>query len=290
LDVTLGEGYVLVVAAILPFHLHPVLLVLIVAAGVVHHVFVSSAHQRRLARYGLLALLVVTMWPIGDIAASVSLSVATVQRLVIMILVAPFLLLSMPTDLLGRLTRPAPVDFFIKRLAEPGVALVVVTVVGTLTLASPVVDWGARSSIARGVIILTVLVVGFLLWIPALAVLPGTHRLSPAARAGYIFASALVVTSLSFVWIFSQHPLYPGLHHQEALLHLSPLFDQQLAGFIAKLGCYIPMWWVAFVIFFHAEDKGTPIEETPLHWADVERELLRIDRQRARTLRNHRPT
>jgi cytochrome c oxidase assembly factor CtaG len=290
LDAATLENYRLDVAALLPFHLHPVLLVLIVGAGVVHHVVVSSARQRRLALYALLALLIVTMWPIGDLAASVSLSVATGQRLVIMLLVAPLLLLSVPTELLGRLTRPAPIDFCARKLAKPGVAIVIVTVVGTATLASPVVDWGARSNVGRGIIIATVLCLGFLLWIPALAVLPGTHRLSPAARAGYIFASALIVTSLSFVWIFSQHPLYPGLHHQEALLHLTPLFDQQLAGFIAKLGCYIPMWSVAFVIFFHAEDKGTPIEETPLHWADVERELLRIDRQRARTLRNHRPT
>jgi cytochrome c oxidase assembly factor CtaG len=92
------------------------------------------------------------------------------------------------------------------------------------------------------------------------------------------------------VWIFSHHALYPGLHHQHALLHMTPLFDQQLAGFVAKLGCYLPMWWVSFVIFFNADRDGVPLEETPLHWADVERELLRIDRQRAKTLRNHRPT
>jgi putative membrane protein len=277
-------------ASLLPFDWHPLVLTVIVAAGLVHHLLVSSPRQRRLAQYALVALFVVTMWPIGDLAASVSLSVATAQRLVIMLLVAPLLLLSVPTSVLGRMTRPVPVDYVVRKLAHPGVALVVVTVIGTATLATPVVDWGARSTYARDLILLTVLLVGFLLWIPALAIMPGTRRLSPAARAGYVFASSLVVTSLSFVWIFSQHPLYPALHHQEALLHLKPVFDQQLAGFIAKLGCYIPMWWVAFNIFFSAESRGTPVEETPLHWADVERELLRIDRQRARTLRHHRPT
>jgi cytochrome c oxidase assembly factor CtaG len=277
-------------ASLLPFDWHPLVLSVILAAGLAHHLLVSSPHQRRLARYALLALLVVTMWPIGDLAASVSLSVATAQRLVIMLLVAPFLLLSIPTGALGRMTRPAPIDFVVRKLAHPGVALLVVTVAGTATLATPVVDWGARSTYGRDVILLTVLLVGFLLWIPALAIMPGTRRLSPAARAGYVFASSLVVTSLSFVWIFSRHPLYPALHHQEALLHLSPLFDQQLAGFVAKLGCYLPMWWVAFSIFFSAEGKGLPVEETPLHWADVERELLRIDRQRAKTLRHQRPT
>ena len=200
--------------SLLPFDWHPLVLTVILGVGLAHHLLVSSPRQRRLAQYALLALLVVTMWPIGDLAASVSLCVATAQRLVIMLLVAPLLLLSIPTAALGRMTRPAPIDFIVRKLAHPGVAFVVVTFVGTATLATPVVDWGARSTYGRDLILLAVLVVGFVLWIPALAIMPGTRRLSPAARAGYVFASALFVTSLSFVWIFSQHPLYPALHDQ----------------------------------------------------------------------------
>lgn len=278
------------VASMLPFDWHPLVLGVIVVAGVAHYFLVNSPRQRRLALYALVALFVVTMWPIGDLAASVSLTVATIQRLVIMLLVAPLILLSIPTSVLSRLTRPAAVDFIVRRLTHPGLALILVTILGTATLISPVVDFGARSTLGRDLILVAVLLVGIELWIPALAIMPGTKRLSPAARAGYVFASALVVTSLSFVWIFSLHPLYPALHHQQALLHITPLFDQQLAGFVAKLGCYFPMWWVAFVIFFNAESKGTPVEETPLYWADVERELLRVDRQRAKAIRHHRPT
>jgi cytochrome c oxidase assembly factor CtaG len=278
------------VAALLPFQLHPFVVIVIVAAGAAHHFLVSSPRERSLARYALLALLLVTIWPVGDVAAKVSLSVATAQRLVIMLLVAPLLLLSLPTTALARLTRPSPVDFVVRKLAHPGLALVIVTLVGTATLIAPVVDWGARSEVARDLILVVVLGVGVLLWIPALAVMPGTRRLSPMARAGYVFGSALVVTSLSFVWIFARHPLYSGLHGQYALLHMTPLFDQQLAGFVAKFGSYLPMGWVAFFIFAHAEDQGAAVEETPLHWADVERELLRLDRQRARALARHRPS
>jgi cytochrome c oxidase assembly factor CtaG len=190
---------------------------------------------------------------------------------------------------LARVTTPRPVDTVTRLLAHPGFAVVVVTALGTLTLTPAVVDWGAHSSFGRDLVLLAVLFVGLVLWIPALGVMPGAKRMSPAARAGYVFASALVVTSLSFVWIFSQHSLYPALHNQHAILHMTPLFDQQLAGFVAKLGCYMPMWAVAFTIFWHAEDRGTPIEETPLHWADVERHLLRVDRQRERAIRRHQP-
>jgi putative membrane protein len=277
------------VSALLPFRLHLIEFIAILIAGVAHYFVVNSPRLRRLAFFALLALLVVTMWPIGDLAASVSLTVATVQRLVIMLFVAPMLLLATPTTVLSKLTRPRPVDFVVRFLSHPGVAIILVTILGTATLAAPVVDWGARSSLGRDVVLLFVLMVGVLLWVPALAVMPGAKRLSPAARAGYVFGSALVVTSLSFVWIFSRHSLYPGLHNQYALLHMTPLFDQQLAGFVAKLGSYIPMWAVAFTIFFNAEDQGINVDETPLHWADVERQLLRIDRQRERALRRHQP-
>ena len=106
LDDVVGERYRRDVIRLLPFNWHPVVIVVIIAAGVAHHLLVTSRHQRRLARYALLALLVVTVWPIGDLAASVSLSVATAQRLVIMLLVAPLLLLSVPTEVLGRVDAP----------------------------------------------------------------------------------------------------------------------------------------------------------------------------------------
>jgi hypothetical protein len=273
----------------LPLHLHLAELVVVALALWLHHTVVADHRRRHLLWWSMAALLLVTLWPLGDLAARVSLTAATVQRLVIMLAVAPLMLQSMSTDLLVRLTRPAPVDAVVRRLAHPGVAIVLVTVLGTATLTTPVVDWGASSPWARDLVLLAVLVTGLLLWVPALAIMPGAVRLSPAGRAGYIFGSAIVVTSLSFIWIFSTHSLYPGLHNQYELLHMTPLFDQQLAGFVAKLGCYIPMWAIAFTIFFRADDRGVEVEESPLHWADVERKLLRLERERARAVRRHRP-
>lgn len=270
---------------LLPFRWHLAEVLVIVAAGVGHRIVVTSKRERRLVARALLALLIVTVWPIGDLASSVSLSVATVQRLVIMLAVAPLLLMATPTHVFAQLTRPRPIDAVTRWLAHPGVAIVFVTVLGTLTLISPVVDWGAHSTFGRELTLVVVMTVGVILWLPALGLLPGAKRLSPVARAGYVFVSSIVVTSLSIVWIFSRHPLYPALHHQYALLHMSPLLDQQLAGFVAKLCCYAPMWAVAFTIFARAEDDGTPSEATPLHWADVERQLLRVDRQRERAAR-----
>lgn len=268
-----------------PFHLHPVVLVGVVVAGTLHVCKVGERRYRVRALTGWLALALVVMWPVGDLASSVSLSVATLQRLVIMLLVAPLFVRSLSTAHLVTLTRPAPIDALTRRLAHPVVSMVVVTVVGTATLTTPVVDEDARSGVVRALTLTAVLACGLILWIPALGVMPGARRLSPIARAGFVFVASLVVTSLSIVWIFARHSLYPALHHQRSLLHMTPLFDQQLAGFVAKLGSYLPMWAVAFVIFSRADDAGVAVEETPLHWADVERQLLRIDRRRARDQR-----
>jgi len=233
-----------------PFHVHPVLLMVLAVLGAWHVGTTRSGRYRRRALWGWLVLALVVLWPVGDLAASVSLSVATAQRLVIMLFAAPMFVMSVSTQRLVSLTRPAWVDAVTRRLAHPALSMAVVTVVGTLTLSTPVVDEGARSNVFR---VLTL----------------------------------VVVTSLSFVWIFARHSLYPGLHGQHSLLHMTPLLDQQLAGFVAKLGSYLPMWAVAFTIFSRADDAGVAVEETPLHWADVERQLLRIDRHRARLERRN---
>jgi len=48
-------------------------------------------------------------------------------------------------------------------------------------------------------------------------------------------------------------PALPALHDQYALLHMTPLFDQQLAGSSQKLAV-TRVWAIAFTIFSRAEE------------------------------------
>ena len=66
--------------------------------------------------------------------------------------------------------------------------------------------------------------------------------------------------------------------------HILPLFDQRLAVLAEICGVYRPMWATAFLSFSKADDRGAASEK-PLHWADVERALLRADRRMARERR-----
>jgi cytochrome c oxidase assembly factor CtaG len=216
-------------------------------------------------------------WPLGDLAAHVSLSALVVQRLVLMLAVAPLALGSLPDSLAASLTRPRAVDRTLVVLGHPLAAIATVTVVGTATLLPVVVAWGATDAATLAVLGAVVLALGVVLWLPVLGTAPATRRLSLVAKGGYLLASSLVVTSLSFVWIFARQPLYPTFTGQERLLGITPLLDQQLAGFVSKLGAYAPLWAVAFVLLARS-GEGDPADR-PLRWVDVERELLRADRR-----------
>jgi cytochrome c oxidase assembly factor CtaG len=260
---------------------HPALVGVLAAVAVLYAVATRGVATRgeRWRFAGCVAVLwLACAWPLGDLAAHVSLSAAIVQRLLVLLAAAPLLLTSLPLERLASWTRPRPIDATLHWLGHPAVAIAIVTVVGTATLLPAVIDFATGGPLQGAAILAVTLAVGVVLWLPILGRVPGGRHLSLVAKGAYCMAASLVVTSLSFVWIFSQHVLYPSFAHQPAVLGISAVDDQQLAGYVSKLGAYLPLWIVAFVLFARAGDGGSD-EADPLRWVDVERELERADRR-----------
>ena len=269
--------------SLLPPTWHPAL---IASLGVATGVYLAATRRGELAANrserghfagALLLAYLVCSWPLGDLAAHVSITAVVVQRLVLMLAVAPLLLSSLPDALIARVTRRQMVDRVMHAVVHPAIAIAVVTVIGTATLLPAVISLGSSSLVAGGLFIAVTLGLGVVLWMPILGSIPGLPRLSYTAKGGYLLAASLVVTSLSFVWIFARHPMYGSLSHQTKILGMSPLLDQQLAGFVSKLGAYFPMWAIAFILFARAGDGGEN-DRADLRWVDVQRELERVDR------------
>jgi cytochrome c oxidase assembly factor CtaG len=159
----------------------------------------------------------------------------------------------------------------------------IVTVVAVATLTTGVVSWAAGSSEAQAVLELVVLAAGFVLWAPVLHELPGAPKLSALGRGAYLIVQSIVPSFLSIVWIFARHPLYAPFAHNGKVLDLSPLLDQELSGFVAKLGTIAVLWTVAFVVMTRAEASDSAgKDDDPLVWSDVEREIERADRRERR--------
>jgi cytochrome c oxidase assembly factor CtaG len=234
---------------------------------------------------GLALLLVATTWPLADLAASWSFLALVVQRLILILAVAPLLLLGVPEALAGRLTRPAWIDATVGYITRPVPAIVTVTVLGVATLTTPAVQAQASSAAARGLLDVVLVLTGMVLWAPVVGRPPGAHRLQSFGRAGYLVVQSIVPSFLAVVWIVALHPLYPAYAHQGRVLDMSPLVEQQLAGFTAKLGTIAVLWTVAFLSLNRAQqvtDQGG--DPDPLLWSDVERQLQRAERRERRTM------
>jgi cytochrome c oxidase assembly factor CtaG len=227
---------------------------------------------------------VATTWPLGTVAAHWSLTALVVQRVLLVLVVAPLGLLGLPYDLIQWLTRPRIVDAVLLRLHRPPVAVPVVTVLLVGSMLPALVRAQASSALGRGLLDLAMVVAGLVLWIPVIGRIPGIHRLKPVVRFAYLVAQAVVPAFLSFVYIFSNHPLYPAFARSHAAVGLAPLTDQQIAGFVSKLSMLLVLLIVGAVVLSRAplsEDEFA--RDEPLVWADVERQFERVDRHSAKT-------
>ena len=209
--------------------------------------------QRLLFLGGAVLLLAAVTWPLGDLASHWLLLALVLQRLLLTLAVPPLLVLGTPRPIIARLTRPPAVDAVLRVVVRPLPAVAIVTVVAVGTLTTGAVSLAARSDAARVVLELVVLASGFVLWAPVLTELPGTPRLSALGRGGYLIVQSIVPSFLSIVWIFARHSLYPTFTHPGTVAGLSPLLDQELAGFLAKLSTIAVLWTVAFVIMTRAQ-------------------------------------
>lgn len=270
------------------FHPHPAAWVVVVALAGAYlwatgrEAWRATRHQRIVFLSGCLLLAVALTWPLADLAGSWSLTALVLQRLLLMLAIPPLLVNGLPDSLLGALTRPAPVDAVIRTCSRPPMAVVVVTVVAVGTLTTGAVKAQVSVPAVRGLFDALLVGAGLVLWLPVLGRVPGAARLSVLAKAGYLIVQSIVPSFLSVVWIFARHPLYPSFEHHR-VAGLSPLLDQQVAGFVAKLSTIAVLWSVAFVIISRAQDlAGQRQDEAPLTWSDVERQLLRVERRERR--------
>ncbi len=272
--------------SVLAFNLHPLAWAVLLVATAMYAVAIRNPAfavnpRQAWAFLGAVGVLLVALtWPLADLAAHHLLVALVVQRLLLLLAAPPLLLMSVPTALVVRATRPAPIDGAVRFCSRPVPAIALVTVIAIATLTTPAVDGQASLAAVRALLNVTLLGAGVVLWLPVLRPLPGSPAMTALGRAGYLVVQSILPSFLAVVWIFARHPLYAVYAHTGRTFGMSPLLDQQIAGFVAKLTTIFVLWSVAFVIVHRAEAR--PDDDTPLTWADVERHLERVDRRARR--------
>lgn len=263
---------------------HPATVAVVVAAVAFYMAMARgdacpTSKQRWAFAVAMLSILVVGSWPLEDLAAHWSLTALVVQRLLLVLLAAPMLLISLPASLAARLTRPRAIDASLAFVSKPVAAVVIFTAIAVGTLLTPAVAAQSSSPVTRAATDALLLLSGFVLWSPVMTSLPGASRPSHLGRAVYLFIQSVIPGFPSVVFIFAHHPLYPAFSHVHEALRTSPLVDQQLAGVVAKVATLPVLWSVAWVALSKAQlldREGTDTE--PLTWAEVQRQLERAER------------
>jgi len=224
---------------------------------------------------GMLVLWVASDWPMHGYD-TVLFSVHMLQHLLYAFVAAPLLILGMPAWMLRRMLRPPGVRTVFRAVTHPLVALVLFNGWMLLYHVPALVNLSVNSYVAHFLMHVIWVGVGLVVWWPVLSPLPEHPHLPPIAQLGYIFGLTILPSIPASFLTFGVVPFYDVYIEAPRLFGLSVIDDQQLAGFIMKLGAGILLWASFGYLFFRwarTEEQGAP---DPLYWRDQQGELEQL--------------
>ncbi len=171
----------------------------------------------------------------------------------------PLAVFFLPRDLLAPLARSRAVRGTLAFLLRPGISLAVWALIVIAWHLPPMYELALRSPVAHTFEHLGFVAGGLLVWTQIVDP-TGHHRLSLAARIGYVALVFWTGQVLAYVMAFAPNPLYDTYAEQpERLLGLSALSDQRLAAVVMMVEQTVVLG-TAFVFLFRAyrRAEGVP--------------------------------
>ena len=215
---------------------------------------------------GLLAMWVVSDWPIHDIAEQHLFMFHMVEHIVLGLVVPPLLIVGTPTWMLRALIANRRVLPLLRPLVVPVVAFFLfdLTLVGIHWPAA--INLMASSAPAHFLIHTLLFVVAIIMWLPVLSRVPELPRLSAPAGMLYLFVHSILPTVPASFLTFGSTPLYSTYAEAPRLWGIDAITDQTVAGLIMKLGGGAVLWGIIVAMWFrwYAEEQ---------RWDALERQL-----------------
>lgn len=214
---------------------------------------------------GVLALVVVSEWPIGQLGVGYLASIGIARYIVYTFVAAPLLLSGLPDWLVARwfpdgsrrsrtltVVTTWPIAFLLFNAVLFGTHLpIVVDTLKVTQLGSFAVDVAHLGA-------------ALIWWWPAVQRVPAGNAIEEPLRAFYLFASSVLMFVPAAFLTFSPLPLY-GLYELAPPLWLGfdPTLDQQTAGIVMNIGGGLVLWAIIATLFLRwaaekqAEDTAT---------------------------------
>lgn len=237
---------------------------------------VASRFQVWCFSLGLLAMLVVSEWPVHDLAEGYLYSVHMVQHLTFTMIAAPLLLLGTPAWLARWVLSPPWLFRTARWLCRFVPAIIVFNLITVLLHWPAVVDLTLRSAIAHFAAHVLLVVTAFVIWMPVLSPLPEIPRLAPPLRMAFLFLQSVVPTIPATFLTFGSSPLYRRYESLPKLWGLSAMDDQLIAGLLMKIGAGLMLWALIAVVFFRWAAAEESRNRPGPALRDLDRELTEL--------------
>jgi len=222
--------------------------------------------RRRFRRWvlGVLALVVVSEWPIGQIGVGYLATVGIARYVVYTFVAAPLLLAGLPTWLVQRwLPEGSRRQRAVAAVTYWPIALLIFNAVLFGTHLPVTIDTLKTTQLGSFGVDVLHLGAALIWWWPAMRPAHERNAIQEPIRAFYLFASSVLMFVPAAFLTFSPLPLY-GLYELAPPLWLGfdPVADQQAAGIVMNVGGGFVLWGIIAVLFLRwakereAEDRA----------------------------------
>ena len=215
---------------------------------------------------GLLLLLVVSNWPLHDLAESSLYWVHMTNHLVMTLIAPPLLLMGLTRRMSDHILGHRLVLPWLKYLARPGAAFAIFNLGMIASHWPDAVALSLRNELAHFLIHSFLFLSGILLWIPVVSRSTLVPQLRPPMRMVYLFLNSILPTIPASLLTFSHVPLYPSYGDSALAFGLTAVEDQTIAGLIMKLGGTLLLWAVISITWFKWANDET-------RWDQIEQDL-----------------
>ncbi|MFU8839490.1 MAG: cytochrome c oxidase assembly protein [Nitriliruptoraceae bacterium] len=200
---------------------------------------------------GVLALVVVSEWPIGQLGVGYFASIGIARYIVYTFVAAPLLLSGLPDWLVERwFPAGSRRRRTLAAVTAWPIALLLFNAVLFGTHLPIVVDTLKVTQLGSFAVDIAHLSAALIWWWPAMRRVPADNAIEEPLRAFYLFASSVLMFVPAAFLTFSPLPLY-GLYELAPPLWLGfdPTLDQQTAGIIMNIGGGLVLWAIIATLF-----------------------------------------
>lgn len=224
---------------------------------------------------GVAVIYIASSSPIHELAEDYLASAHMFQHLLYTLVAPPLLIVGMPSWLLRAPLRNPAVFRVARFMTMPLVALAVFNAVQLLTHLPSAVDLALTVHWFHLVVHIVLVGSALLMWWPILSPLEELPRLSYPMQMGYLFIQSLLPSVLAAFITFSDGVFYKYYATAPRIWGLTPIEDQQFAGFVMKIIGSLILWGFIAWAFFKWYERETADDKEP-RWDDVRDEMKRM--------------